>query len=722
MKAYDSGVATVAPHRAFRAGKPISLETFLAELQQNGCAKLSDVSRLVLDGEPDAKYEGFTWFRDGTIVIKFGRTEDPDAWKKRKFGDFLSEGLDPDDLLKEDDDAADPAGGKAADEKIEKMADGDDYPLSDDDWDQIMEQPTFGQKVDMIQDKVKDRWDGLSPEARRRIRSEILDLRKQLLQSAWNERQFKEALRLQGVSKERELTDKEMEKFGAIIRFNLTDEQRARLLKNVYQNGYRVPRGGRTAVVPSSDAQAGNVKDFAAGEGADEIRNETGLDATFDPEQFAYIPEPMQPGTKVPADFNPNYGPEDVQPNLAAQRDIDQAERMFDRKVGADGNYKTRKVVAKRHDPNAEDPDAEGARDTEVDAYDYMSPEERAKADERGAIADALEDGRLDLETFFTTWPKQWMKIWGALEPDEIIDIKRELVDELAKADPNLGKADLERMLDYMFGKSKDEGKLPRKPLQLKQQDFGASMGYGGDQKGVTGGVTQQGDNIINCVLVAFATYLNVGEDLIKRLWKNLCGQNTRDRNIRKEIRPVLFKEILDEMGVRPEDFEDVYGCVPGYWGDGVHRTEKKAADKLILALFAKEVDQMSPEDRTKVDQVIAAYADKKHYVKLGTGLDVAQNSEFQQLIIRMRDEGDLPDADRVRLMQLDYMRTHPGVGEGQARAEAERRYADMMKKDDGEAQFVIYTTGLAKSFVDGHSGGKATKDTIKVPGRAIKA
>jgi hypothetical protein len=135
--------------------------------------------------------------------------------------------------------------------------------------------------------------------------------------------QFREALRLQAISKKRELTDKEKEKFSQIVRFSLDDAQRAELEKNLYANGFRIPREGIKTRVPASDAQSGNVADHHKGEGSDEKSNETGLDSEFDISKYAYVPEPMTPGTEIPADFDPNYGPEETAPNLRLQRDVD---------------------------------------------------------------------------------------------------------------------------------------------------------------------------------------------------------------------------------------------------------------------------------------------------------------------------------------------------------------------------------------------------------------
>ena len=134
------------------------------------------------------------------------------------------------------------------------MSQNDDYPLSDADWDEINNEPSYQKKIDMIQAKIKDRWSSLSAEAKRRVRDDVMELRKEFIKSRWSEKQFKEALRLQRVSKTRELTDEEKKKFSDIVRFGLDDAQRAELEKNLYANGFRIPREGRTTKVPGSDA------------------------------------------------------------------------------------------------------------------------------------------------------------------------------------------------------------------------------------------------------------------------------------------------------------------------------------------------------------------------------------------------------------------------------------------------------------------------------------
>jgi hypothetical protein len=171
-------------------------------------------------------------------------------------------------------------------------------------------------KIQMIKDKIGDKWQSLSAEAKRQVRADIEDLRLELLKSGWSERKFKEALNLQKISKKRELTPEEYEKFKHIVQFDLDDKQRHELEKNTSVNGYKISREGRTTIVPSSKAQASNVKDYHDGEDAVERNNETGLDSEFDPEKYQYIPEPMEPGTEIPADFDPNYAEENTAPNL----------------------------------------------------------------------------------------------------------------------------------------------------------------------------------------------------------------------------------------------------------------------------------------------------------------------------------------------------------------------------------------------------------------------
>ena len=115
------------------------------------------------------------------------------------------------------------------DDKIEQMSQNDDYPLSDADWAEINDQPSYQKKIDMIQAKIKDRWSSLSPEAKRQVRADVMDLRQEFIRSRWNEKRFKEALRLQQTSRKRALTPAEEKKFADIVKFDLDDAQRARL-------------------------------------------------------------------------------------------------------------------------------------------------------------------------------------------------------------------------------------------------------------------------------------------------------------------------------------------------------------------------------------------------------------------------------------------------------------------------------------------------------------
>ena len=48
----------------------------------------------------------------------------------------------------------------------------------------------------MIQAKIQDRWSSLSAEAKRLVRDDVNELRKEFIKSKWSERKFKEALRL----------------------------------------------------------------------------------------------------------------------------------------------------------------------------------------------------------------------------------------------------------------------------------------------------------------------------------------------------------------------------------------------------------------------------------------------------------------------------------------------------------------------------------------------
>jgi len=588
-------------------------------------------------------------------------------------------------MLKEADDTP-----PAAEKKIQDMAQNDDYPISDEEWDEIDRLKSPGEKIAAIRKKVEPRWQSLSAEAKRKIRADIDFLRDKIFKSSWSKKQYEEALRLQRESRKRELTPEEKERFAYIIRFGLDDVQRGKLRNNLVANGFQIPREGRKTIVPKSDAQSGNVRDFHTGEDSKERSNETGLDSEFDISKYEYVPEPMEPGTEIPADFNPEYDPSSTAPNLHLQRDMEQADELISRKVDDQGNYVLK--TGKRKNPET------GEEEDWPEGYEHMSPEDWDRRKKRQTRKDAAQ--YMDDHGGYTDNPRLWNQIVGMLEPDEVEEIKADLARELPGE-----TSENKRMLDYMFGNAEED----RKPLTLRQQDMGATWGYGGDQKGKTGGVTQQGDNIINLLLYAMASYLNVGTDHLERFWKNLLGQSTSQREVRKELRPVLFDEICQELGINLDNASRELGVKPEYEAGA---KAKRAADKMLVGLFIREYDHMSRADRQRMDEIFQRYSSKKHRVKLGTGLNPDQNGEFQGLIIKMREEGDLPDGDRVRLVQLDIMRTQD-VPEQLARQQAERKVRDMT-----EDAFVEYTTNLAKKFVAGHSQN-VTRDTIQVPNRA---
>lgn len=123
-----------------------------------------------------------------------------------------------DDELTEEEDTP-----EKVDDKIEQMSQNDDYPLSDADWAEINDQPSYQKKIEMIQAKIQDRWSSLSAEAKRQVRDDVNELRKEFIGSRWSEKKFREALRLQQTSRKRALTKDEEKKFADIVKFDLDD-------------------------------------------------------------------------------------------------------------------------------------------------------------------------------------------------------------------------------------------------------------------------------------------------------------------------------------------------------------------------------------------------------------------------------------------------------------------------------------------------------------------
>lgn len=51
--------------------------------------------------------------------------------------------------------------------------------------------------------------------------------------------------------------------------------------------------------------------------------------------------------------------------------------------------------------------------------------------------------------------------------------------------------------------------------MKITQKKLGSRIGYAADQKGDTGGLTQQGDKLINLLLYVLAVHLNICQDPI---------------------------------------------------------------------------------------------------------------------------------------------------------------------------------------------------------------
>jgi hypothetical protein len=81
-------------------------------------------------------------------------------------------------------------------DKIDQMSKDDDYPLSDEDWEEINSQDNYDKKIELIKNKVQEKWSSLSAEAKRKIQADISELRKDMLKNKWSDMKFKEALRL----------------------------------------------------------------------------------------------------------------------------------------------------------------------------------------------------------------------------------------------------------------------------------------------------------------------------------------------------------------------------------------------------------------------------------------------------------------------------------------------------------------------------------------------
>ena len=313
---------------------------------------------------------------------------------------------------------------------------------------------------------------------------------------------------------------------------------------------------------------------------------------------------------------------------------------------------------------------------------------ERRKHWRRSDIAD-----KIDPETFYTVSGKTWKQIVDTLTPEE----KKECIDELMQELEGLSY-DNKDMLEFMFG----DMKVPLKKLAMR-------MGYGSDLSGKTGGLTQSIDKIVNLFLIILAKYLNVATIETNTLINHLRNESQEERNIRKRVRPIIFNEIGAECNINLDTYEEETGVKPDFDG-GV--AAKNAAQDLVMQIFFNEWPQMSEQDKSNVIEQIVNFHNGSHVRKFKAKFDEKDNSEFLQLLSKVRNENDLSPEERIRFLQLDIMR-RTGMEEAAALEQANLQYQHQMAQQNGETKFLNYVIKVAKNFLHGQSPNH-TRDHLR--------
>lgn len=98
---------------------------------------------------------------------------------------------------------------------------------------------------------------------------------------------------------------------------------------------------------------------------------------------------------------------------------------------------------------------------------------------------------------------------------------------------------------------------------------------------------------------------------------------------MRKELKPIFFREICDELGIDLNEVARETGVMPAYIGERGHVKEKRVADNVVITAFIREYDHMSAAERENLRQIFRAYIDGGKIVKLYSGLNPDQNTEY---------------------------------------------------------------------------------------------
>lgn len=432
---------------------------------------------------------------------------------------------------------------------------------------------------------------------------------------------FNKAKYIQEISYQRELTKTEINEFNTAFA-QLDDAQKDMLYTLAYKLDLETPVTMDTIVPRGENA---DERQYVAGEETDdEFANmRTVIDINKNNKKFGeYVPEP-DAGKRVTVAMTT-----DPDSPILQKRDL----------------LKTNKY------------NFDQLKQAYVDNRDAIVADRAKKS-----ITDRIKNAKNEKDKEITKW--DWINLLSTLSPDERERLKQELLDDAAGDPAERG------VIKTMFDNFK-----------IDQDDVAQAMGY----RPGSGGVVQIGDRTINLMMCIMAEYYGVATDEATELRTCMRSQNQDKRDRCKELRPVIFDALVNEVWDGAYDAQQIWsrtisglkdlerdgktkvsiehklpiGGTPNLEGD---KAEKRAADLLvgIMGMYTVEYAKQTG-DYNEIKEKFEAFDKESRIVKIKTGLDKNEHTEYIKLVDKaITDRESMSENEKVRLIELDLLRKY---------------------------------------------------------------
>jgi len=558
-----------------------------------------------------------------------------------------------------------------------------DYPISDAEWERL-DKLTLAEQIQFLQDKIDS--GGLTDQQKQYLRDDIQFLQAKAEKESENDRNMARACWLQDRSFERDLTEAELKEFVDIVQNRLDDYFRAILADRPRANGYVRGKRVRLFLPPTW---------IKGATGAPKKNDPDPRDVTDDElldQELAAIDVDMARRGHV---FQPN-----TDPNQFEFQDIGEEPGYYEYEFDPEHQSHHQQLV----DLQKMVDDLSKITEPYFEQHlkqDYTGPARSANAERvaqkyfRGDGPDAQR-----IETADDMEPAEFIQMLNGIPKSERDDLKNILI---AGAEDQDEKDFIETVW----------GGIPTIKKKLNKQKANALFGMGSNQKGRTGGGTEQQDRWINMLLVVACATLNICTDEINEMHDVVRSETPENREARRRLRPIMAKEIAAELGLDPNIVPQETMRVNtkkdrnGNVIQPLIRGEKALFNKIVVTLVCRVIEESNAEEKEGMRQILRDFINDTKVVKWKSGLTgsvttFGQNDEFQALVAKARKEragngNPMTDADWLRLRQLNYMRK----GDNEQRA-LEKATQDTQNPNTARAQ--RNETDLVNTFLKGGS------------------